>query len=278
MCLGLVQRTTPSQPLCYPRRPPCGDVAGSRGVAGTNDLKQNARPGFRARRDGGHDPLVGRELRAGGDCAAGGGDRREQRVPARPLAAAGRSRASGYHRGRGGRRQRAWLSGALRRHGGGEPGVGLGRAQLRRALQPLRQPDQAERHTRAARALPAQADLGRACRRARHERAGRGLGRGGDAHAGDTQGRSLRPQRVQDVDHQRAGRRGPRGLRQDRPGRRQPGHHRLPHREGHGRLLHRPKTRQARHARLKHLRIGVRGLRGAGGERDRRAGRQAWAC
>ena len=84
----------------------------------------------------------------------------------------------------GGRRQRAWLSGALRGHGGGEPGVGLGRAQLRRALQPLRQPDQAERHTRAARALPAQADLGRACRRARHERAGRGLGRGGDAHAG----------------------------------------------------------------------------------------------
>ena len=184
MCLGLVQRTTPSQPLCYLRRPPCGGVAGSRGVAGTNDLQPNVRPRLRAGRDGGHDPLVGRELRAGGDSAAGGGDRREQRVPARPLAAARRPRASGYHRGRGGRRQRARLSGALRRHGGGEPGLGLGRAQLRRALQPLRQPDQAERHTRAARALPAQADLGRACRRARHERAGRGLGRGGDAHAG----------------------------------------------------------------------------------------------
>ena len=88
----------------------------------------------------------------------------------------------------------------------------------------------------------------------------------------DTPGRSLRPQRVQDVDHQWAGRRGPRGLRQDRPGRRQPGHHRLHDREGDARLLHGPKARQARHARLQHLRIGVRGLRGAGGERDRGAG------
>jgi isovaleryl-CoA dehydrogenase len=46
-----------------------------------------------------------------------------------------------------------------------------------------------------------------------------------------------------------------------------PRHHRLPDREGHGRVLRRAEARQARHARLQHLRTGVRGLRGAVRER-----------
>ena len=57
------------------------------------------------------------------------------------------------------------------------PRLGLGRAVLRRALQPLRQPDPPQRQRRAEAALPAQADLRRACRRAGHVGAGRRLRR-----------------------------------------------------------------------------------------------------
>ena len=48
-------------------------------------------------------------------------------------------------------------------------------------------------------------------------------------------------------------------------------HHRLPHRKGLQGLLHRPEARQAGHARFQHLRAGVPGLRGAGGEHPRPA-------
>ena len=63
-------------------------------------------------------------------------------------------------------------------------------------------------------------------------------------------------------------------LRQDRSGRRPARHHRLPDREGLQGLLHRAEARQARHARLRHLRAGVRGLRGAGRERAGRGRRR----
>ena len=66
--------------------------------------------------------------------------------------------------------------------------------------------------------VPAQADLGRARRRARHVGAGRGLGRGVDEAQGREEGRPLRPQRHQVLDHQRALRRRAGGLRQDRSG------------------------------------------------------------
>ena len=62
-----------------------------------------------------------------------------------------------------------------------------------------------------------EADLRRACRRARHVGAGRRIGRRVDAHARRTQGRPLRAQRLEDVDHQRAGGRDAGGLCQDRP-------------------------------------------------------------
>ena len=54
--------------------------------------------------------------------------------------------------------------------------------------------------------VPAEARVGRARRRARDERAGRGVGRGVDAPQGRASRRSLRAQRQQDVDHQRPGR------------------------------------------------------------------------
>ncbi len=65
--------------------------------------------------------------------------------------------------------------------------------------------------------LPAAADQRRACRRAGHERARRGLGRRRHAHPRRPQGRPLRAERQQDVDHQRAGRRRAGDLREDRP-------------------------------------------------------------
>ena len=96
------------------------------------------------------------------------------------------------------------------------------------------------------------------------------LRRGVDGDARREEGRPLRPQRQQDVDHQRPRRRDAGGLCQDRSGRRPARHHRLHHRKRHEGIFHRAKTRQARHARLRHRRTGVRQLRGAGGERARR--------
>ena len=129
----------------------------------------------------------------------------------------------------------AWAISRTGRDGGDLPRLGLGRPLLRRAFQPLRQPDPPQRQRGAEAPLPAEADLRRACRRARHERAGRGLRRRLDAHAGREEGRPLRAQRHQDVDHQRARCRHAGGLRQDRSGGRRARHHRLPHREGHAR-------------------------------------------
>ena len=57
---------------------------------------------------------------------------------------------------------------------------------------------------------------GTACRRAGDERAGRRVGRRGNAHAGGEAGRPLCAERQQDVDHQRAGRGRAGGLCQDR--------------------------------------------------------------
>ena len=122
----------------------------------------------------------------------------------------------------------------------------------------------------AAAPLSAEADFRRACRRAGDVGAGRRLRRGVDAHPRRPQGRPLHSQRLENVDHQRAGRRHARGLRQDRPHRRRPRHHRLPRREDVQGFFHRAKTRQARHARLRHQRDRVPGLRGAGRERARR--------
>ena len=134
------------------------------------------------------------------------------------------------------------LSRARGRHGGDLPRLGLGRPVLRRAFQPLRQPDPPQRQRGAEAPLPAQADLGRACRRARHVRAGLGLGRRLHAHPRREARRPLRAQRHQDVDHQRPDRRDAGGLCQDRSGRGPARHHRLPDREGLQGLLDRTRS------------------------------------
>ena len=85
---------------------------------------------------------------------------------------------------------------------------------------------------RAEAQIPAQADLRRARRRAGDVGAGRRLRRGVDAHPRRQERRPLRSQRLEDVDHQRAGGRHAGGLRQDRPHRRRARHHRLHRREG----------------------------------------------
>ena len=108
------------------------------------------------------------------------------------------------------------LSRPLRGDGGDLARLGLGRPVLRRAFQSLRQPDPPQRHRRAEAPLSAEADFRRACRRAGDVGAGRRLRRGVDAHARRQERRPLRPQRHEDVDHQRAGRRHAGGLRQDR--------------------------------------------------------------
>ena len=78
---------------------------------------------------------------------------------------------------------------------------------------------------------------GRKDRRARPDRARRRLRRAGlDAHDRPPRGRPLRPQRRQDVHHQRPRRRCPASLRQDRPGQGRARHFRLHRREGLSRV------------------------------------------
>ena len=114
----------------------------------------------------------------------------------------------------------------------------LRRPLLRRAFQPLRQPARAQRQCRAEGALSAQAHLRRARRRPRDVGARRRLGRRVDDDARREEGRPLRAQRREDVDHQRPRRRHADRLRQDRPGRRRARHHRLPDRARLQRLSH----------------------------------------
>ena len=104
-------------------------------------------------------------------------DRRRGPLPARAVAGDGRARPARHHRRGGGWRARARLSRACRRAGGSQPRLGLGRPQLRRAFQSLRQPDPPLGESRAEGEISAQADLRRACRQPRHVGGGRGLGR-----------------------------------------------------------------------------------------------------
>ena len=156
---------------------------------------------------------------------------RDERLSRRAVARDGRSGPAGHHGARGIWRRRYGLSGACRRGRGNRAGLGLVSPVLRRAFEPLRQPDQAERHRCAEGEIPAAAGLGRACRRAGDERGGGGVGRGVDEAAGREAQRSLPAERHEILDHQRAGCRYAGGLCQDRPGGRHQGHHRLPDRK-----------------------------------------------
>ncbi|UUZ51608.1 acyl-CoA dehydrogenase family protein [Massilia sp. B-10] len=82
--------------------------------------------------------------------------------------------------------------------------LGLGRPVLRRPLESVRQPDQAQRYRRAKTQIPAETDLRRAHRRTGDVRAERRFRRGQHETARRFQGRPLGPERHQDVDHQRS--------------------------------------------------------------------------
>ena len=225
-----------------------------------------------------HDRHVARDraaIRRGRNRAACGRDRPRQRVPAGPLAQDGRSRPARHHGRRGAWRHGDGLSRARDRDGGSEPGVGGDRPLLRRALEPVREPDPAQRHAGTEAQVPAEARFGRARGRAGDERARRRLRRRVDAVAGGPAGRSLRPQRQQDVDHQRSGREHARRLRQDGRQRRAAGGHRVPDRARHEGIFDRAEARQAGNARLEHVRARVRQT--ARSRRSRCWGRRAAA-
>ena len=166
----------------------------------------------RSRRDARRRARAGAALRARAHRAARRRDRPRQRVPARPVAGARRAGPARHHGAGALGRRRPRLPRAHRRDGGDLARLGRGRAVLRRAFEPVRQPAAPERQRRAARPLPAAAGVGRARRRAGDVRAGRGFRCRVDAAARREARRSLSPHRPQDVDHQRSRRRRARRL------------------------------------------------------------------
>ena len=170
----------------------------------------------------------------------------------------------------------AGLPRARRRDGGDARALGVGRPLVRRALEPLRQPDPPQRQ----RGAEARSTCRSSCR-GEHVGAlamsepGAGLRRRLDAPARRAaaatryvlNGTKMWITNGPDADTLVV-------YAQDRPERRAARHHRVPRREGHEGLLDRAEARQARHARLEHLRARVRGLRGAGRERARRGRRR----
>ena len=184
---------------------------------GGDDVRLELRP----RRDDRHAARHGARLRAGRDRAARRGDRPRQRLPARPLAQVRRAGPARHH-GRGGIRRRGlgYLAHvvAMEEISRASASVGLsyGAHSNLCVNQIRRNGSEAQKQQ-----VPAEAGLRRARRRARHERAGRGLRRRLDAARAPTgKGDRYVLNGTQDVDHQRPRRRHAGGLRQDRPGRR----------------------------------------------------------
>ncbi len=159
---------------------------------GRHDPQRPPSVRLRSRRQRRNDPRQRQDLRRQGDRAPRRRDRPRQPVPARSVAQDGSARPARDHRAGGIRRAGPRLSRALRGDGGGVARLRLGRPVLRRAFQPVRQPDRAQRRRRAEGALSAQAHLRRARRRAGDVGAERRLGRGVDDHARRAQGRPLR--------------------------------------------------------------------------------------
>ena len=239
---------------------------------------EHSQPRLRPRRRHQHAARCGEGLCRRRNRAARRRDRPRQRIPRRPVEEVRRHGPARHDRRRGIRRHRHGLPRPHRRAGGNLARLGLGRPVLRCALQPVRQPDPPQRHRSAAPEVPAQADFRRARRRAGDVRAERRFRRRVDEAERREEGRPLRPERLQDVDHQRRRRRHAGRLCQDRPERRGQGHDRLHRRKGHEGLQPRHPPRQAGHARLEHLSAVLRRLRSAGRKRARAASATAPRC
>ena len=127
---------------------------------------------------------------------------------------------------------RAWaISSMCVADGGDQPRLGRGRPRLRRAFQPLRQPDPPQRQRGPERRYLPKLISGEHVGALAMSEAGAGSDVVSCARA-PKEGRPLYPERHQDVDHQRAGRRYAGGLCQDRSGRGPARDYRLPDREG----------------------------------------------
>ena len=241
--------------------------AGSVAKRGLDDA-QLSRPRLQPRRDDRHAARDGAAVRRRRDRAARRGHRSRQSVSRRPVAKDGRPGTARHHRRGGVRRHGHGLPRARRGDGGDFARVGGGGAVLRRAFEPVRQPDPAQRQRGAEAALPAEAHQRRARRRAGDERTGIGIGRRVDAPARGPAGQRARPSAIVLNGNKMWITNGPEAdtlvvyAKTDVAGRTQ-GHHRVPDREGHEGIHHRAEARQARHARLEHLRARVPGLRSA---------------
>ena len=175
--------------------------------------------------------------------AARRGDRPRQRLPARPVAGDGRARPARHHRRGGIRRRRPRLSRPLRGDGGG-----VARLAPRSGCPTARIPTSAS--TRSAATARAEQKRKYLPKLISGEHVGALAmsepGAGSDVVSmrtrADKARRPLRAQRLEDVDHQRAGRRHAGGLCQDRPHRRRARHHRLHRREGHEGLRRRRRS------------------------------------
>ena len=121
-------------------------------------------------------------------------------------------------------------------------------------------------------ALARAAGEGREARLLRPDRAGRRVGRRRDARDRAARGRRLRPERAEELDLVRDGRRPRARVREDRPGGRSQGNQRVRAREGDAGLHGARPGAQARHLGRLDGRALLRERRGAGREPDRRGG------
>ena len=114
----------------------------------------------------------------------------------------------------------------------------------------------------------------RADSRLRPLRARRRVGCRGARHHRKARRRRLCPQRNQDLVHARQHRRRPHGVREDRPGRRPPGNHRVPGGEGNPGLRGGPRREPRRASRLPAVHGPVHRRARAGRASSRRGGRR----
>ena len=164
----------------------------------------------------------------------------------------------------------------LRRHArrrGAQLGL-LGHRHVDRRQRARRRPGDRRRHRRAEAAVAAAAPRGADPLLVRALRARRRLGRRADQDDGGAQGRRVRPQRLEDVHHERRLRGLDGRLREDRPVEGPPRHVGLHRPDGHAGRDDRAAPRQDGPALDRHVRVRAPGRRRARREPARRGGRR----
>ncbi len=137
-----------------------------------------------------------------------------------------------------------------------------------------RRPRARRGHGRAEAEVADAADRGADSLLVRADRARRRLGRRADEVDRGAEGRRVRPERIEDVHHERGPRRVDRRLRKDRSHRRPPWDLRLHRPDGHRGRDHREAPGQDGPARNRHVGVRALGRRRSGREPARRGGRR----